>query len=109
MRQKAAALALFGLVVGCLCTRATLLAVREEGEVVSLAVELAAKEQKARDGVCKCVLGFFSSSTLTGTLGHARSIPQAAGISAWAIYRWCGQLAAIDDTSLPPLCRWWRR
>ncbi len=48
MRQKAAALALFGLVVGCLCTRATLLAVREEGEVVSLAVELAAKEQKAR-------------------------------------------------------------
>ena len=47
-RQKAAALLLFGLVVGCLCTRATLLAVREEGEVVSLAVELAQKEQKAR-------------------------------------------------------------
>ena len=39
---------LFGLVVGCLCTRATLMAVREEGEVVSLAVELAQKEQKVQ-------------------------------------------------------------
>lgn len=45
-RRQAAALLLFGLLLGSACTRATLMAVREEGEVVQLAVELAQKEQK---------------------------------------------------------------
>ena len=50
------ALLVFGLLVGCLCTRATLMAVQEEGEVVQLAVELAQKEQKVCDtcpGYCE--------------------------------------------------------
>lgn len=50
-RRQAAALLVFGLLVGSACTRATLMAVREEGEVVQLAVELAQKEQKVVEAV----------------------------------------------------------
>jgi len=97
MRQKAAALALFGLVVGCLCTRATLLAVREEGEVVSLAVELAAKEQKARTRSRR----FFP--LLLRRVG--------AGPQAWrTLLSTLGTTAALGgiDENATVLCRWWR-
>lgn len=45
-RRKAYALMAFGLVVGALCTRATLQAVHTEGQVVSLAKELVQQEQQ---------------------------------------------------------------
>ncbi len=59
-RRKAYALMAFGVVVGTLCTRATLQAVHTEGQVVSLAKELVQQEQQVLFGLsCSFPVAFF--------------------------------------------------